>query len=191
MCHGKHGEGRAHGGGVYPRLAGQPAGYLYKQLRRFQSGRRSGIPPVAAMDRLLDRLPDAYLRLIAEHYRRASPPFPPASKRSPARWREGQKLAHHGLPAKHVAACGGCHGTDFAGKPPDVPALAGQYARYLVVQFEHWAQGARPGKVHKHIADVFTDKQILAVAHYLASLRPNGGTSGKNGAGESRRGAGR
>jgi len=35
-CHGE--QGRAGPDGYYPRIAGKPAGYLYNQLRHFQTG---------------------------------------------------------------------------------------------------------------------------------------------------------
>ena len=70
-CHGAEGEGTSD---VYfPRLAGKPAGYLYNQLVAFRDGRRK-YPP---MNYLLEFLPDAYLKQIAEHFASLRPPFPP------------------------------------------------------------------------------------------------------------------
>src|SRR6476469_4451202 len=69
-CHGAEGEGTSD---VYfPRLAGKPAGYLYNQLVAFRDGRRK-YPP---MNYLLEFLPDAYLKQIAEHFASLRPPFP-------------------------------------------------------------------------------------------------------------------
>ena len=69
-CHGAEGEGTSD---VYfPRLAGKPAGYLYNQLVAFGDGRRK-YPP---MDYLLEFLPDAYLKQVAEHFASLRPPFP-------------------------------------------------------------------------------------------------------------------
>ncbi|HET8551408.1 MAG TPA: c-type cytochrome [Gammaproteobacteria bacterium] len=172
-CHGKRGQGGAGTtAGVYPRLADQPAGYLYKQLLRFKSARRTGIPPVKIMHHLLINLPAPYLQLIAAYYAAESPPFPPAAPRDQARWEEGRKLVQHGVPSEGIEACTSCHGSDLQGQPPSVPALAGQYARYLTIQFEHWAQGARHDPLHEHIAETLTTPQIQAMSHYLASLRP-------------------
>src|SRR6476620_12145309 len=70
-CHGAEGEGTSD---VYfPRLAGKPAGYLYNQLVAFRDGRRKSPP----MNYLLEFLPDAYLKQIAEHFASLRPPFPP------------------------------------------------------------------------------------------------------------------
>ncbi|HET6726124.1 MAG TPA: c-type cytochrome [Gammaproteobacteria bacterium] len=171
-CHGKRGQGGGHGTGVYPRLADQPAAYLYKQLLRFKSARRTGIPPVKIMHRLLANLPASYLQLIAAYYAAESPPFGPALPRDKARWRQGRDLVRNGVPREGIAPCTSCHGANLEGEPPGVPALAGQYARYLTIQFEHWAQGARHNAVHEHIVQTLTTPQIQAMSHYLASLRP-------------------
>ena len=56
----------------FPRLAGKPAGYLYNQLVAFRDGRRK-YPP---MNYLLEFLPEAYLKQIAEHFAALRPPFP-------------------------------------------------------------------------------------------------------------------
>lgn len=172
-CHGKQGQGdMGREGGVYPRLAGQPSEYLYRQLLRFKSAERTGIPPVTTMHRLLENLPRPYLRLIADFYRDASPAYEPPPAKKPALWQQGHALVRQGLPDAHIAACTSCHGADLEGEPPATPALAGQYARYLTVQFEHWAQGARHDRLHERIAHTLTIGQIQAMSHYLASLRP-------------------
>ncbi len=172
-CHGKHGEGdMGQEGGIYPRLAGQPADYLYRQMQRFASEERTGIPTVVIMQRLLENLSPRYLRHIAEYYQAAEPPYPPPVAADPARLREGRDLVHQGLPQQRIAACTECHGADLQGQPPDTPALAGQYNRYLIIQFAHWAQGQRHDKLHERIAHTLSDEQIQAVSAYLASLRP-------------------
>lgn len=173
-CHGKHGEGNmGRDGGIYPRLAGQPTDYLYHQMLYIKSERRAGIPPVTIMHRLLASLSPPYLHLIARYYHAASPPYPPLAHAAPTQLDEGRELVRQGLPGKDIAPCTDCHGADLDGRPPDVPALAGQYARYLKIQFAHWAQGARHNRLHEHIARTLTNQQVQAVARYLAALRPS------------------
>lgn len=177
VCHGKDGQGdQGVHGGVYPRLAGQPSAYLYKQLRRIKSAHRTGIPPVTTMQRLLSSLPDTYLELIAQFYNRATPPYPPRRKTRSDLSQEGRDIVHNGLPRKHVKACTQCHGADLMGAAPATPFIAGQNARYLTVQFDHWAQGARHNETHEYIARTLTMSQIEAVSAYLASLRPANAT---------------
>ena len=68
-CHGK--DGRAASDGYYPRIAGKPAGYLFRQLRAFRDGQRR----YALMGTLLAPLDDAYLREIAEHFATLDLPY--------------------------------------------------------------------------------------------------------------------
>ena len=105
-CHGAEGEGTSD---VYfPRLAGKPAGYLYNQLVAFRDGRRK-YPP---MNYLLDFLPDAYLKQMAEHFASLRPPFPPpaiptVSNEILAR---GESIVDNGDPQRGVPPCASCHG---------------------------------------------------------------------------------
>ena len=63
-CTGCHGRGRrAASDGFYPRIAGKPAGYLFRQLRA--SGTGSGPTPDEQPAAPLD---DAYLQEIANHF---------------------------------------------------------------------------------------------------------------------------
>src|SRR5690349_15017486 len=71
-CHGKHGEGTTKNE-VYPRLAGEPDGYLYNQLLNFRERRRR----YAVMNYMVSYLPDDYLREIAQYYAKLRPPYPP------------------------------------------------------------------------------------------------------------------
>lgn len=173
FCHGKQGEGDlGRRGGVYPRLAGQPAGYLYQQMEQFVGDERTGIPPVALMRDLLKDLSPDYLQKIATFYQEATPAFPPPGKYDPAQLQRGRTLVEQGLPAKQVPACTSCHGADLRGHAPLAAALAGQNERYLTVQFMHWLQGQRSGQLHQRIARALSQQQIQAVSAYLSSLRP-------------------
>ena len=67
-CHGTQGQGTNNA--YFPRLAGKPAGYLMNQLVAFRDGRRR-YPP---MNYLLEYIPDAYLRQMAEYFSALRPP---------------------------------------------------------------------------------------------------------------------
>ena len=64
LCHGK--EGRAAADGYYPRLAGKPHGYLYKQLLNFRDGRRH-YGPMSELIEPLTAAPKRYSRFIQRH----------------------------------------------------------------------------------------------------------------------------
>ncbi len=120
-CHGAQGEGT---NDVYfPRLAGKPAGYLYNQLVAFRDGRRK-YPP---MNYLLEFLPDAYLKDIADYFASLRPPFdtPAIPTVSPDILARGETLVKHGDPKQGVPACAGCHNPALPEWSPQSPACWG------------------------------------------------------------------
>jgi cytochrome c553 len=79
----------------------------------------------------------------------------------------GEKVATTG-------ACGTCHGADYKGAG-DVPRLAGQHSLYLIRQLKDTQTGARKDKnvaVMKPIVAKLSDREMVAVAAYLASKSP-------------------
>ena len=138
-CHGK--DGRAASDGFYPRIAGKPAGYLYNQLVNFREGRRQ----YPLMIYMVDHLPDAYLREIAEYFSSLHPPYAAlqAVDAAPAVLERGRILAQHGDTAKNVPACIGCHGQALTGVAPSIPGLLGLPRDYVSAQFGAWKNGAR------------------------------------------------
>lgn len=138
-CHGS--EGRAGTDAYYPRIAGKPVEYLYNQLLNFRDGRRH-YPLMAG---LLDPLPDAYLREIAQHFSRQDPPYPqPVRPSLPAATLDrGRELALSGDASLDVPACVGCHGQALTGVQPATPGLLGLPRDYVNAQFGAWKTGLR------------------------------------------------
>lgn len=64
-CHGPGGIGIAP---QYPRLAGQPAGYLAAQLRAWRSGERAGAGPEQSMASIAQRLSDRDVDALALYF---------------------------------------------------------------------------------------------------------------------------
>jgi len=86
--------------------------------------------------------------------------------------RRGDSLTHAGT-TQH-AACTTCHGFDLRGLGT-VPAIAGQMPSYLARQLWDIKSGSRRGESVAPMRDVvhsMTPSEIIAVAAYLASLRP-------------------
>ena len=168
-CHGK--EGRAANDGYYPRIAGKPAGYLYNQLINFRDGRRSN----EAMIYLVDNLPDAYLREMAEYFARQKIPYPPpqASNASPATLDMGRELVMRGDERRKIPACITCHGKALTGVTPATPGLLGLPHAYLYAQLSSWKSGARHAATPDCMARITKElnmADIGAAAAYLASL---------------------
>jgi cytochrome c553 len=167
-CHGAQGEGTSDE--YFPRLAGKPAGYLYNQLVAFKDARRK-YPP---MNYLLEFLPNAYLKQIAEHFASLRPPFPPpaipvVSNEILAR---GESLVTHGDPQHGIPACAGCHGPSFTGMESGIPGLLGLRASYISAQLGAWRYGTRTAATPdcmQIVAGLLTEDDVKAVAAFLSS----------------------
>ncbi|HET7307015.1 MAG TPA: c-type cytochrome [Gammaproteobacteria bacterium] len=170
-CHGQSGAGG--GRGTYPRLAGQPAAYLARQLHDFKSGLRANriMQPLAA------GLSDQQITALAQYYSHIDAPYPPRNSVAPSALAQGESLVRHGKWSAGVPACATCHGPKLAGLAPDFPELAGQYANYIAAQLNAFRHGARrndPLDLMQHVAHGLNQADIEAVAAYLAWLRPGG-----------------
>lgn len=174
-CHGP--EGRATPYGYYPRIAGKPAGYLYHQLLNFRDGRRS----YPQMTYLLEHLPDAYLREMAEHFASLDVPYvpPPALPLPPAVEERGRRLVLEGDGARGIPACVQCHGASMTGVAPSVPGLLGLPRDYLNSQLGAWQTAQRRGTAPDCMARVakrLTPDDVSAVSAWLATRPvPQGG----------------
>jgi len=160
-----------------PKLAGQHAEYLYKQMRDFKS--LDGHPAArenAIMNGMITMLADdETIKAAAEFYaaQKLEPAAAKNSKDSDA-FKLGEKIWRAGIASKGVPACAGCHGPAGKGMAAQYPALAGQYPEYLEIQIKAFRDGVRtndPAKMMRDIAIKMTDPEIKAVADYTAGLR--------------------
>jgi cytochrome c553 len=168
VCHGKNGQ--AAPDGYRPRIAGKPAGYLYHQLLNFRDGRRHYGPMVA----LVDPLPEAYLREIAEHFAALDLPYaaPPAAREPAELLARGSALALDGDKARNIPACRSCHGQALTGSLPATPGLLGLPRDYLMGQLGAWHTGQRRAIAPDCMAEVvnrLAPGDIGAVSAWLAS----------------------
>jgi len=154
----------------FPRIAGKPAGYLYNQLLNFREGRRT----YPMMTYMVDHLPDAYLREIAEYFSQQHPPYPPAPPNSatPAMLERGRVLALHGDAAKKIPACVACHGARLTGVAPAIPGLLGLPRDYINAQFGAWRNALRRAHAPDCMAEItsrLSDADVAAVSGWLAA----------------------
>jgi cytochrome c553 len=167
-CHGAHGEGMA--AAHVPRLAGQSADYLQKQLNDYAAGTRDN-PIMANFAKALSKQQRAR---FAARYASMSAPFisDPASVDTVTLAR-GHQLAYQGDETRRVAACNACHGPDGMGVAYAAPYLAGQSAEYLAGALKAFRQGTRKndaGELMRSVAERLNDADIAAVAGYFAGL---------------------
>jgi len=170
-CTGCHGpQGRATADGYYPRIAGKPAGYLYNQLANFRDGRRAA----PSMTWMVDRLPDPYLREIAEHFAGLHPPHPPplAPAVPPAVLERGRRLVLEGDAARGLPACAACHGEAMLGTEPAIPGLLGLPRDYLNAQLGAWRTGTRRAHAPDCMATIaqrLAVEDVAALSAWLAA----------------------
>lgn len=178
-CHGPEGNG---GAATVPRLAGQDADYLYRQLQAFRDGARAS--PV--MDAVAAALTDRQMRdastFLAGQARRGD------AVASAALDAEGRALFQQGSDDGRVPACAACHDASrgwFAGGMRGMhggggmpmmgmmgaqgPRLLGQRAGYIEQRLAGFADGTPQAARMDRIAHAMSERQKQAVAAYLAA----------------------
>jgi cytochrome c553 len=138
-CHGAEGGGRTDG--VVPRLAGQHARVIIRQLidYRYDKRRDPRMEPVAHTRALRDAQAIADVAAFAA----ALAPRAQAGTGSGAFLESARQV--------YAVRCASCHGTDGQGEPATpVPRLAGQHYAYLLRQFHDALEGRRPALADSH-----------------------------------------
>ena len=165
------------GGGAASANAGKPAGYLYNQLINFRDGRRH----YPMMTYMVEHLPDAYLREIADYFSQQHPPYsPPAAgsgaSASAASLARGQRLVQQGDPGLKLPACVACHGAALTGVAPAIPGLLGLSSDYINAQFGAWRNQSRRAAAPDCMADIagrLTGADIAAISAWLGRQTPD------------------
>ncbi len=169
-CHAADGNSVA---AVNPKLAGQFARYLQKQLDNFKAqGGKKALRENPIMAGMVAGLSDEDMGAVAAYF--AAQTLKPAAASDKDLAAQGQKIWRGGIAARGVAACAGCHGPDGAGIPGVYPRLSGQFPEYLDAQLKLFRAGGRandPGGMMRGVAARMTDEEIKAVAQYAAGLR--------------------
>ena len=169
-CHAADGNST---GPANPKLAGQHAEYLLKQMKNFKG--TDGKQPDrvnAVMNGMIAPYNEAQMRDLAAYFSMQQQKGEQAKNRETIE--AGQKLYRAGDKSKGLAACAACHGPAGAGIPAQYPRIQGQYAEYIEAQLKGFRDGTRandPAKMMRMIALKMTDKEIKAVADYAAGLR--------------------
>ena len=156
-----------------PKIAGQFAEYLNKQLVNFKpQGDKKAERENAVMAGMVAALSPEDMKNLAAYF--AGQKLKPSAAKDKNLAAVGQKLWRGGNVATGVPACAGCHGPDGSGIPAQYPRIAGQYAEYTEAQLKSFQAGQRandPNGVMRGVAARMTDREIKAVADYAAGLR--------------------
>jgi cytochrome c553 len=172
QCHAFNGVSDA--SGAFPRIAGQSAYYLAKQLHDFASGVRVSalMTPIA---KALSLSPDS-IADVAAYYASQNAPFLPLKPPDPALVKRGEQLAKIGSAKQQIQACDNCHGPEGAGEPPAIPYLAGQYAHYIDFTLDMWRTGFRKSSPESMevVAKKLDGEDLAAIAAYYQQVRGPG-----------------
>jgi cytochrome c553 len=158
---------------VNPVLAGQHADYILKQLMNFRS--LDGKPAErlnAVMAGMVASLSAGDMRNLAAYFE--SQKRKPRVARDPELARLGQAIYRGGILARNLAACTACHGPNGTGMPAQFPRLAGQFPEYTTAQLRAFRSGERandPNRMMRAVAEKLSDREIAALADYIAGLR--------------------
>lgn len=164
-CHGMFGIGLAPSA---PKLTGQYANYIVKQLKNFQSGERKH--PV--MNSMADGLTDDDLLDIAAYYasnKTMQGDGAGASQRA-------RDIFFKGDMSRNILSCKSCHGETGKGSysaTGSYPVIGGQHRIYLREQLRNWRKGERSNSsdgVMNVIAKSLSDAEIESLADYISGL---------------------
>jgi cytochrome c553 len=164
-CVGCHGSAGNSGSGAWPKLAGQHAGYLQKQLQEFKSGKRAN--PV--MSGIAAGMEEQEMKNIAAYLAKQTQKGATAKNKETIEM--GQSIYRGGIVAKNVPACAACHGPAGAGIPVQYPRVGGQWGEYTESQLIGFRSGARKNPQMTAIAAKMSDLEIKAVSDYISGLR--------------------
>lgn len=169
-CHGAGGDSTLE---ANPKLSGQHAAYVARQLTDFRQAEGAEAPARVSliMNPLAAALTDADIRDLAAYISQQTL-NEPATAGHAALVELGQEIWRGGIADKKVPACAACHGASGNGIPGQYPYLGGQFSSYIQRELELFRSGERTNNVPMHdIALRLTDAEIRAVSDYAAGLR--------------------
>lgn len=170
-CHGSDGNSPL---SMYPKIAGQHAKYLEKQMNEFKlaastggkEGRNNAIMNGMAMGLSDQDMKDLSAYFASQQMSAGTTPEDVVA--------EGQKLYMAGDAERGVTACVACHGPKAAGTGlSGFPKLSGQYPEYLKAQLELFRSGERHNDLNEMMSDVakkLTDHDIEVLSKYISGL---------------------
>lgn len=162
ICHGKEGESASP---IYPRLAGQNAEYIARQLADFKSGKRTS---ETMKPQVQDLTPEEMAALAAFF---AQKPGKARRAGDPDLLGVGRYVFEQGNRFSGLPACASCHGAKGHGTP-QLPRLAGQHPRYVEEQLKQFNKRERTNDnaIMHTVASRLTELEAHAVAEFVATL---------------------
>lgn len=170
-CHGADGNSPV---AMYPKIAGQHAHYIEKQLKDFKAGMTSGGKEGrnnAIMGGMAMPLSEQDMKDVAAYF--ASQKMTAGSTPEDV-VAEGERLYKAGNAERGIPACAACHGPRGNGTSlSNFPKISFQHPDYVKAQLEAFRKGERandPNNMMRDIAKKLTDHDIEVLSKYLNGL---------------------
>lgn len=162
ICHGVDGESSSP---VFPRLAGQHAAYIARQLADYKSGKRIS----TTMQPMVADLEPADLEALGRYF--ADRPTHKHAVDDAELAAVGRFVYLRGNPYSGLPSCASCHGPSAYGTSA-LPRLAGQHAQYVEKQLKQFGSRERnnDNAVMHSVASKLTELELKAVAAYVSGL---------------------
>lgn len=176
LCQGCHGATGNSESGEFPRLAGQYAGYIVKQIKDFKSSLRANNDTMAGMAATVESVQD--MKDIASYFAQQKMVPDPLHKPNRKLAEKGEEIFTKGRPEKDLYACINCHGERGKGKANTIstfPVIGGQHKDYIIKQLKDLQSGLRandPAGMMADIAKKLSAEEVEAVAEYLSLQLP-------------------
>lgn len=163
ICHGADGESSSP---VFPRLAGQNASYVARQLADYKAGKRKS----TTMQPMVEDLSADDFKALGTYF--ATRPTMGHVIDDSELAQVGGFIFKRGNPYSGVASCATCHGKDAHGSET-LPRLAGQHAQYTENQLKQFNKRERTNDnaVMHGIASKLSELELKAVAAYISGLK--------------------
>lgn len=159
----------------FPKLAGQKAAYIVKQLEDFLHGRRAN--DGGQMATAATEITDAQRLEVARYF--SELPAVPRVAEPDSDAARGQELFEKPDIVAGIPACAACHAS---ASPSDkstgqaIPSLRGQHRSYTAKQLHDFRSGRRandPDGTMRSVARQLSDADIEALSSFLETADPN------------------
>jgi len=151
-----------------PKLTGQHADYLSRQLEYFKKGIREN----AVMQGMVANLSTKDFDNLGHYFE--SQTLKLSAAKSNGKGSLGEKIFRAGIADKKLPACASCHGPSGHGIPGQFPRLNAQHSDYTISQLNAYKNGLRKNEAAKMMATIaqrLSDAEMQAVADYIEGLQ--------------------